>query len=211
MTQRLGSGPAQTRSTVHNALPTSYNARSTTPATPPDETIVAARRRVPKLILVPIVASLYVAAACAGPTVDDSVEPDVDYAGVCVDPHAHPPQRVDDSRCDSSPVEYPGTDDDATHTGSNTVLWYYYSTHSGATAPPIGGPVTGGTFTTPRTVPMPAGKDGGARVGASTPVIIRKNALSGTGGSVSNNTVSRSGVIRGGLGVGSGAKGSAGS
>jgi hypothetical protein len=73
-------------------------------------------------------------AACGS---DDEAE----NQAVCVDRNTE--QRVDDERCDR--------DDDANIGVGGIFFWYFLATRSGAFFPPIGGRVSGGTYSVPST------------------------------------------------------------
>jgi hypothetical protein len=154
---------------------------------------------------VTVIASLYLCAACSVDMFDQPAKTEApDYAAVCVDPHTR--LRIDDDQCDTAIEEFDGSDDQAIHSPGAGGYWYYYGTHQGVNAPPVGRQVTGGTFTRPHT-PRP-GQPG-------TPdrpvVIVRKGSVPKAGGSVNTQSVSKSGVVRGGLGVSGKGSGGAGS
>lgn len=118
--------------------------------------------------------------------------PDADYAAVCVDPITE--IRAADEDCAEAEEEFDGTRTEAyqyatRNTEAGTVLfWYYFGTQAGRTAPPLGGRVSGGSYTVPS-----------AGTGRA-PVIIRSGSVPVAGGSITRETVKSSVIQRGGFG-----------
>lgn len=82
---------------------------------------------------------------------------DVDNVAVCVDPNTN--QRVEDDRCGDADRNYQGSG-----IGS-AFLWYYLGTRSGGRYPAVGGPISGGTFNSPRGATVQRG--GASKTGGS--------------------------------------------
>lgn len=111
----------------------------------------------------------------AGCTVSPS---EADEIGVCIDPNTE--QRIDDDKCTDGSEGWESED------GS---VWFWYSTSSNHTAPPIGQKVT---------------KSQGYTGAPKT------NAFSRGGVPTAGSSISKSTIARGGFGSGTAGKGSAG-
>ena len=82
---------------------------------------------------------------------------EVDNQAVCVNKDTN--ERVDDNQCD------PGDQSNGIGVGG-LFFWYFVATRSGAFFPPIGGRVSGGTFTAPS---GPVARGGVPKAGGNVP------------------------------------------